>query len=358
VEVKFITACIEKPLAVCRGSFWPRDAFVQIHWLGRLDTVPGAAEDTQWKWLELDAYSEPSQSSGTRRTIAEVALGLVAGIAEQFGMTYASLEAEDKGSGRLVQYYEKRGFVLTGRTEGKDPTMQAPIAAVSKLATTAWVQSALEVVPDIWAWLDCNIKHHWLVRENREWSWSLPFPIGATLETSLKPYCDGGTRCNMVAVEAAIIGRGKVEFAFIKCALRPRQKTLRIMWLGCSRSRPVHENVRGKKQFLVEPSGEMITAAVALLGTVCVLGRWIGTETVELLVFDKGSGALLHYLSSFGFTETALEGHKAGEPAPMKASCEVVASRCCPTDWKVHLPPDLEAATAARIMSFEEEIPP
>jgi hypothetical protein len=86
-----------------------------------------------------------------------------------------------------------------------------------------------------------------------------------------------------------------------------------------------------------------------------MLGRWIATETVELLVFDKGSGALLRYLSSLGFSEIDAECSEAGEPTPMKASCEVVASGCCPLEWRAHLPPAMEAAIAARIMSFEAE---
>mgnify|MGYP002525155267 CR=1 FL=1 len=48
------------------------------------------------------------------------------------GMTYVSLEAEDNGSGRLLEYYARHGFVLTGRKEGKDPTMQALWAQVQE----------------------------------------------------------------------------------------------------------------------------------------------------------------------------------------------------------------------------------
>lgn len=379
-------------LATTTGAVCPKNDpnALRVCWLGRLKECPlearggGGTEDDAWRYVDLaeeeadaDAGGGASAGDGTsaawprparrRRSLAQALLGVLARVGALFGMGTVELGAEDTGTGKLIQFYLTLGFVpktSLGKMECAELPMRAPLEAVAALAPKEWLAAGL--LPgsfDAWPWLwhdvdqpqvDCVLDY---LGVRRQWAWKAEWPLGAGVEARLEVEDYNGRIVFVVQMRS----RQGSELAYTRGALRLAHSSLRVLWLGRSGSQAVHPSVRGlpaRAAAQEQGGGGGPTAAMALLGVLCVLARWFDCRNVEINALDNGSGRLIRYLQRHGFAgqcqdmdpqRQPLEAlAAAGEPPALAASCGSMARRCCPEDWLPRLPPDAGLSPLAR----------
>jgi len=347
----------DKILAHAFGSVCPKNSrsAVHVHWLGREKECPGYEGDG-WRFVDAE------------RTVAQALLGVLAAIAENCGMSMVELDAEDTGSGKLIQYYKDLGFsIKPGHkrekcTIGAELRMQAPIRSITLLAPEDWSSRLIPSDFSVWSWFwgrDHSLELRTVFDSlglPDKWSWEVDWPTGAVLNVQMR--IDSGSLKLFFDVSLNGAGLHK-ELAVAKGAVRLAQQAMRVIWLGSSGSKPVDASIRGR---LLDGSrcGDQrggTTVAVSLLGVLAALARWLSARSMELTALDDGSGKLLTYLRSLGFEEPPSSGPEpcmAG-PCQMTADCEGFARRICPEDWREKLPPDSQLSVLMKMVhQFKE----
>eukprot|EP00927_Polykrikos_kofoidii_P023099 TRINITY_DN21380_c0_g1_i1.p1 TRINITY_DN21380_c0_g1~~TRINITY_DN21380_c0_g1_i1.p1 ORF type:complete len:453 (+),score=44.97 TRINITY_DN21380_c0_g1_i1:57-1415(+) len=327
------------------GSICPKNSGNALHvqWLGRQKF--GSSVDDDWRFLDEESQATLGGQNDRILTVAEALVGMLTVIATLFGARIVQLDADDRGSGKLVRYYERLGFVADRSPNRDGVRMRVPVDTLSRLAPTAWVKGLIPVEFDAlgWLWSDFHepplsmmlscfcvpLKSCWKVME----------PLGASLDTMMTPHDASST----IRIQASMKTKHGGELVFVKATMRLRQRSLRVVWLGTSGSGPAHPSVKGKPMYT-----EKVTAAVGLLGVVATLARWFGTASVEITALDTGSGRLIVYLKGLGFENAraggvepaAIEAEALDEQPALTAKCEDIVQRCCPAEWRDKLPSD------------------
>jgi len=146
-------------LAHCRGSLCPKTSHMHVHWLDRMkDAGPNTSRG--WRYVSgLDETQTPrvplTTRGSTSQTLAQACFATLAAIALLFGMVIVDLEAEDNGSGKLVQFYKDLGFkVIPNRWNWiiGGTGMEAPIRDVARLAPQKWL-GVMPTAFNPWGWL-------------------------------------------------------------------------------------------------------------------------------------------------------------------------------------------------------------
>lgn len=146
-------------LVRCSGSLIPRYSRLHINWLGRKGARPDESdfENAGKAGLELgskDKANGRADKEPRHQTIAQAVFATVAGIARLFGVVTVDLDAEDNGSGKLVQYYTELGFKVKQHIPGFDIEMEAPMSTVIQYAPAEWLRG---LVPSgFHAWAGCS----------------------------------------------------------------------------------------------------------------------------------------------------------------------------------------------------------
>lgn len=355
-------------LVSCKSSLMPGTSRVHVGWLGRKNASPQEMErHKSWRFVEDSSAQDQADtvSPKRKRTVAQAVLGLMAAIAGLYGMLTVELDAEDNGSGKLIKFYSDMGFRVVPnppRKKGEDIPMCASLQAIAKLAPVEWLRAIIPQDFDPWGWLYQDMDQIQVKRILRspdvpwKWHWRAAWPAGAKVDARMQ--VDRGA--HKVSVEVTLSSRHDIELAFARGSIRFPQQSLRVIWVGRSKSKPVHPNVRGQKMYpvdrlqdmrgsveasshddLEQDTGERVTAATAVLGALAALARWFGTTVVDLTATGDSTGKLLWYFTSIGFSEPS-SGAPLHDCVPMTASCETLAERCCPPAWRTELPPDGE----------------
>eukprot|EP00928_Gymnodinium_smaydae_P055568 TRINITY_DN39080_c0_g1_i1.p1 TRINITY_DN39080_c0_g1~~TRINITY_DN39080_c0_g1_i1.p1 ORF type:complete len:565 (-),score=69.89 TRINITY_DN39080_c0_g1_i1:63-1757(-) len=395
LEVLAEGSCSAAPIVCCRASWCPSERHCHVHWLGRLTSCPLQEYSDVWRYV--DAYSPDT----SQLTMAQAILGVVAAFFVFCGAEQVVLEPEDNGSGKLVRWYTRLGFsrdvptlfqstrvACTNRRSlfdsqekhVKDDSMTAPAKLIARLAPNGWIEGLLPAAGfDVWSWLGCGIGDHWFFQVPWQWSWKALWPFGAVMKIAIVSHSSDGY--NKMDVEAKLCC-GDSELARAKGSVRLLQGTMRLLWLGRSHSRPAHPTVRGQLVYACGgfdaggstssrssacartggPAAEgadaaaatgtplRATAAIAVFGAVAVVARWFGVKTVQLVALDDGTGKLVRYLRSFGFSEPPGDAPAVdGDQPQLVAPCRMVAARCCPMEWLEELPADGELALLRRL---------
>lgn len=368
-------------LAVTTGSICPKNSRGAAHvaWLGRPKERPEGHCEVGWRFAEVpEQPAEPeaasSQDEGAHcrrgRTMAQAALGVLAAVARLFGARTVELGAEDTGSGKLVRFYSDLGFTARGLVErvGRpEQRMDAPIEVIAGHAPEAWLARLVPPSFDAWPWLWSAMGEPSIdmvldsLGVSRQWAWKVSWPLGAGVAVQL----DVDDQTCKLTFEAMLRSSKGTELALARCVVRVQQAGLRVMWLGRSHSQGVHPSVQGRslegetvlRSAEGGPGGPSL--AVALLGVLAVLGRWLDCRTMELTACDDGSGRLLAYLGSLGFV--AQGGGKGSlsaggaalqcGPTALTADCAELAKCCCPEEWRERLPPDAQLSPLGRTVS-------
>jgi len=337
----------------CSGSLVPRTSRLHVNWLGRKGASPGNARSNIAP-LKADAQ-------GRSITVAQAILGTLASISMLFGMINVELDAEDNGSGKLVQYYASLGLSVTAAVPGFDIEMEAPMHAITCHAPADWLQRLVPQGFNAWTWLKppCPAA---LARGGADpvrailispdvpwdWKWTVESPVGAKVEAKLSL-----SSSDRICCEVRLTNRQGEELVFARGAVRIKLQTLRVLWWGRSKSRVVHESVKGRLAYRAGTTAETIgrmqvssesnncTTATAVLGALAGFARWFGTTTVQLTLCDASQKFVSH-LCNLGFAEppggtSVLTG---GDPVALTASCTSLANNCCPPEWRSELPPD------------------
>lgn len=350
----------------CSGSLVPRFSRLHVNWLGRKGACPGEAVSPQPgrakpgtpSWAILQSESDKGgKRAGPPKTIAQAVLATLAAVGNLFGMIVVELDAEDNGTGRLVQYYTDLGFSVVCHMKGYDVDMEAPAAKVVRHAPPEWIRGLVPNDFDPWGWLHprppvkgtqiCDNSMHDAARAVLlapdvpwNWSWGVAFPAGAKIDAKLS--LNKGHR---VCCDVFLKDRFGEELAVARGAVRIKQQALRVIWFGRSQSRAVHKSIRGRLAYKAgnKSSSEAAnsTAATAVLGVLAVLARWFGTTTVHLTAVEDSSGKLLCHFRNLGFAELPDGPTVSAESGgPLLTSCKTLADKCCPPEWLPELPPD------------------
>jgi len=339
-----------------------------VNWLGRKGASPsepvtGSAANKGSTPVNPNRKNEGRSASwalvqdgkgGPPQTIAQALLSTLAAVAAQFGVIVVELDAEDNGSGKLVKYYADLGFKVTCQLKGFDVDMEASCATLSRQAPAEWVRGLVPQDFDAWGWLQpCRSKTSHDGGDDPlraillapdvpwTWTWKVLFPEGARVDAKISL-----NKSDRVCCDVWLKNHRDEEIAYARGSIRIRQRTLRVLWFGRSKSRPVHPSVQGQLTYragdqpLTAPCN--CTAATAVLGSLAALGRWFDVTTVPLTACGDTSGQLLCHLKKLGFDE--LEGAPAvqsvDEPVNLTASCKTLVHNCCPPEWCCELPPD------------------
>jgi len=154
----------------CSGSLVPRRSRLHVNWLGRKGACP-EKPDPQVRvgcapvgkpearpgtpsWAVLRGECGSDRASGPPYTVAQAVLATLAAIGGLFGMIIIELDAEDNGSGKLVQYYTQLGFSVVVQVKGFDVEMEAPLATVAQNAPEDWIRGLMPEDFDAWGWLN------------------------------------------------------------------------------------------------------------------------------------------------------------------------------------------------------------
>lgn len=371
-------------LAYCRGSICPREMLLFVHWLGRAKECPSICvapcepclatpviqeEEDDLELSESETGSKSNHYWQHTVTVAMALLGIAAALGKLFGVTMVELEAEDDGSGRLIQYYSSLGFEVTAKPPEQKghPFMEASAKSIARHAPLAWFADLVPTDFDAGTWLQEGGGKHPIERflqlASSNWQWKVTHPHGAELEVQLSSQ---KADLNRVCFDIDLRNCHGIEVAKARGAVRLRQGTLRILWVGRSKSQPIHPSVKGKFLYQIEGSAfepgaavsessealatagavdvRKVTAAVAMIGILAVLGRWLGATSVEIMAMDDGSGRLVQYFKAIGFVESKEPScnPQCDDPIAMKAKCEELAMRCCPEEWRGRLPAEVE----------------
>jgi len=339
----------------CRGSICPKNALNSLHiaWWGRALQFKGNASGDEWKYVK--GTDGPS--------MAQALLGLLASIGGLFGVRTLTLDAEDNGTGKLVEYYRRMGFERVGPIVPGENQMKAPLEVVAKLAPQAWHRLLVPDTFDAWKWFWSDVGKQTTqdVLEKlgvpQKWSWKVDWPMGAGVDVRI--------RCGRHKLDSEVTLRSNngTELAFARGALRLKHHSLKVLWMGRSHSQAVHHTVKGRPVHVVKPvegsrfqGKQDVTSVVALLGVLAVLGRWFGVTNVDLMAFDDGSGKLVSYFCdklcfNKPATQDSTTGSNASDPVNLTASCIELRERCCPVEWREKLPPDSQLAMLCRVTS-------
>ena len=308
-------------LAFCRGHLVRHvEASVgKILWLGRTssrsvhEAVKGCKTVTATGMKAAPAPDAKGKPQRPKLTVAEALFGLQAAMLRTFGATSLSLQAMDNGSQRLIQLYERLGFV---RQEGPADSicwMDAAVDVISELAPLGWMEDLVPKGFDAQAWLASVTRELWLERVERGKLplLRLPLPRGANVAVQLSKCLHPGAaarlngRCGCLVAEA-VLNTGERDSAYAACLLRLQQRVLTVRWLGRSGKKAASFAVKGKAVYPVSPSQrpadadaapepgdeDRVTGPVALLGSLAAMACWFGVDTVKVdgASYDKGSG--------------------------------------------------------------------
>jgi len=352
-------------LAFCRGQIACLDdlCVAKVLWLGRNcgrnvhDSVKGQRN------VSATGMSPVVDENGKRQrpklTVAEAMLGLQVALLQLFGAASVSLQAMDNGSERLIRFYEKLGFVRQEVAPGSIVCMTAVASEVAKLAPVGWLLDMMPQGFNASSWLRTERARLWheRVRLGRlpSLSFAVSWPKGADVKLQLSKcthqdrYSRYDGRCGCIVVEAVLNSQRDNELGCACGVLWLEKRRMTVRWLGRSAGKGVSGAVRGQVTFSTsalqgsadqhdgdEPlENGKVTPAVALLGVLAQVAGWFsaGTMEMEAQSSDSGSGKLLRYLLDLGFKQNE-QGHKA---SMLSAACDVLAQRCCPTDWRSKL---------------------
>eukprot|EP00401_Gymnodinium_catenatum_P006003 CAMPEP_0117493274 /NCGR_PEP_ID=MMETSP0784-20121206/19015_1 /TAXON_ID=39447 /ORGANISM="" /LENGTH=520 /DNA_ID=CAMNT_0005288125 /DNA_START=77 /DNA_END=1636 /DNA_ORIENTATION=+ len=105
-------------------------------------------------------------------------------------------------------------------------------------------------------------------------------------------------------------GRSDTELAYCEGSVTLGNHIARVVWLGKSRRRDVHSDIRGKPCDVAAADGaapRTWTFAHALVGLSAAIMQRFSTTQLELQVDDDGSGRLVKYYRNLGFDGSKLD---------------------------------------------------
>eukprot|EP00927_Polykrikos_kofoidii_P073627 TRINITY_DN69647_c0_g1_i1.p1 TRINITY_DN69647_c0_g1~~TRINITY_DN69647_c0_g1_i1.p1 ORF type:complete len:776 (-),score=91.63 TRINITY_DN69647_c0_g1_i1:130-2190(-) len=291
----------------------------------------------------------PLQTKG--RTVAEAMLGMVAAIGFLFGATVLELQAMDNGSGKLVAMYQRLGLHICRSEVGEAVWMQAPSRWCSRLAPLRWLEALKPDDFNCQDWVRSRLvfyrdEKRLFDRARSPWEFDVSWPYKARLRARLlfdhqdvKQGLEQHSRFNLDAK----VSVGNIEAVSLKANIWVSLRKLRITWLGGANGTPVDKRVRGKRMHVVAKSSETgdevrVTTAMALLGAITSIAKWLGVNVVVFRVSGEHSDRLDSYLRCHGFQSMGPTGGDSSDV--LEASCEEVTRRCCPTAWRDELPAD------------------
>lgn len=341
-------------LAYVHATINQSTSSVWVHWLTK--------RKAQEKRRAQDGCSD-CPCENRPRTVAQSILGLTAAIGDLLGMVVMELEAEDNGSGKLIQYYSDVGFNISTALKGENVTMKAPIRKIASLMPQAWLPRMVPTDFDALVWIQCAESWDRRVMQDSHmgrilhspnipwiWKWQVAWPQDATVRVRMQAASNDYCR---LSCEVTLSDGDGVELAMAKGAVRLNSRKLRVIWLGRSGSRSVHPMVKGMTPTgtACSGSGGEVTMALAVLGCLVVWSRWVDTEIVEITATDNGSGKLLNTLRGIGFEHLPGQSAEEDEPIQLAASAEEVSWNCCPSEWLESLPTQGDLGVLARIWS-------
>eukprot|EP00927_Polykrikos_kofoidii_P073725 TRINITY_DN69744_c0_g1_i1.p1 TRINITY_DN69744_c0_g1~~TRINITY_DN69744_c0_g1_i1.p1 ORF type:complete len:627 (+),score=87.38 TRINITY_DN69744_c0_g1_i1:130-2010(+) len=287
------------------------------------------------------------------RTLAEAIFGVVAAFGALLGATVLELQAMDNGSGKLVAMYRRLGFHITRKEVGEMVWMQAPISWCSRLAPQDWLDT-LEVDRfNFEDWARRELVHYrdeqrLHARMRLPWKFDASWPSGGRVTARLALDFEESMRLESYtrfSANAKFVMNETEEVATLQATIRVSIRKMRVSWLGGPLNAPVHQSVRGRRMYSVgagddSSDQEYVTVAIALLGTLATIARWVGTEVVSFWPPDGDCDRLIAYLRRYGFERPEVAEEACGRV--LEARCEDLTRRCCPSAWREMLPADGE----------------
>eukprot|EP00930_Biecheleria_cincta_P038322 TRINITY_DN26338_c0_g1_i1.p1 TRINITY_DN26338_c0_g1~~TRINITY_DN26338_c0_g1_i1.p1 ORF type:complete len:847 (+),score=161.57 TRINITY_DN26338_c0_g1_i1:65-2542(+) len=115
---------------------------VRVHWWGRSGSRAAHSNVRGLPMLGCQGHSRSSEVRGPPTTTAAVALlGSLAVIAHDLGIGFLEMQVLDDGSGRLLPYLQKLGFVLADKEGVKLPRwMSVPIETLAQCCPSSWLR--------------------------------------------------------------------------------------------------------------------------------------------------------------------------------------------------------------------------
>lgn len=147
-------------------------------------------------------------------------------------------------------------------------------------------------------------------------------------------------KCSVEVWAEEDYGDERVELAYCRGMVCPRESRAVVLWLGRSDTRPVHQRARGRRCVQADAQNNKAnspeyTLAEALFGLVAAIASLFRVAILELQAKDNGSGKLIDFYLRLGFSKRP-QAH--GEILWMEAPIEV-ASRTAPSHWLAALVP-------------------
>eukprot|EP00747_Dinoflagellata_sp_TGD_P169068 gnl/TRDRNA2_/TRDRNA2_197002_c0_seq1.p1 gnl/TRDRNA2_/TRDRNA2_197002_c0~~gnl/TRDRNA2_/TRDRNA2_197002_c0_seq1.p1 ORF type:complete len:448 (-),score=62.81 gnl/TRDRNA2_/TRDRNA2_197002_c0_seq1:52-1395(-) len=345
-------------LAYCRGGLNPKDSIFYVHWLGRLQRCSPVFVAERKKRGELEGRTRSV-------TVAAALLGVATAVARRFGIEQVELVAEDDGSGKLVEYYQRLGFKISydkcrPAMRHKQPAMHCPAAELANLAPTSWTAGLVPRNFDSDAFLatgDVDMQSD--TDLSFRWGWRVSRPHRARVCVKLE------CQQRSLVMDVTLYDCHGVCLALARGAVDMKEKMARLHWLGREAKQPVHPNVKGRKEYATDgrprgsavgingkaaedKDGGKVTAAVALLGVLSAVAAQAGASELQTFtVQDDGSGGLSRFFTALGFVKMSAKEGKSDSSMPMTLSCKTLAECCCPDDWRSELPRNLLADLGA-----------
>jgi len=360
-----------------------------ITWLGGRGSDPVDARVRGARCIEVATAKQEV-------TLAEALLGLTAALSSMLGGDTLSLRAIDNGSGKLIETYRGCDFETCGPSDEDSPHMQAPAKAVAKLAPIAWTEDLLPRNFNPRTWFCDQIARLWMDPQRPAalpwWSFFPDCPENVRVEVKL---CMSGSQAMLVTVTLCSkqsYGTAN-NLVYCRSALHLDSRLVSVLWLGRSRLRTVSSALRGRATCCISSSTAgghaalclrdrdsgndclmgSVTCAVAVLGLVAAVAHWFGLVSFCVRAHDNGSGKLVQYLKQFGFVQ-AFDGSNSRAAdldcawlrfvngllirccrPKLWSTCEEVARRCCPVDWRKRVVrEEEETMTLARVRQLHE----
>jgi len=284
-------------------------------------------------------------------TVAEALLGLTVAIVRILGAEQVELQAQDEGSGRLVNFYEQVGFTATLKQDDTDHNahlgkwihMEGSTAAVAKLAPEAWVE---DLVPKNFLpqqWLQRSTTKLWqdrmLARRLPRLEWMVDWPTVANLSASIVKCIDHAEYSEGLLIDVKLKNMRDKDVAHGQAVAMIEEGLLWVRRLACgvgdcwllAYSPFDAREVQGRI-----PSESRAVPAMAILGLMASMAMWFGVTVVRLQPFEQGMGRMAQYFLNIGFVSTSPEEPAAfkDDVAPcLEATCAQLALRCCPMEW-------------------------
>lgn len=296
----------------------------------------------------------------TKRTVAEALLGLTVAILQILGAERVELQAQDEGSGRLVNFYERAGFTKVMNDEDRTPDsmrkqwtrMEGPASVVAQLAPEAWLVDLVpkDFLPAKWTQQCTTILWQDRMLSGRlpRLEWAVKWPSAANLSVTVVKCKDPAEPSEGLLIDVQLTNMRGRQIAHGQAVAMIGEDLLWVLQLACGAGHgwllvySLPEAREGQGRI---PSDSRVAPAVAVLGLLASIAQWFGAAVLRLQPLEQGVGKMMHYFKDIGFASmspavaSAMQGPAGvlGGVPYLEAPCAQLAMRWCPTEWSNQL---------------------